>query len=156
MPSRASVRDLLTDLLGRPVRVEAASPLVLSRARAAYLSAFRRDDGGVGGALVANREAAISTAAALGMVPEARLAQEIGEDGALRGELLDFFHEVANVLSKLLNSASSPRVVLRELLPVPGMVPADVAAFVRAPGSRADYRIEVEGASPGMFTLLSG
>ncbi|QBI21261.1 hypothetical protein ER308_17915 [Egibacter rhizosphaerae] len=156
LPPRASVRDLLGDLLGQPVRVDEGAAFELSEVPS-LLAAYRFDQGGAAAVAVASLPFAAGAGAAIGMVPvaEAREAARIASAAELDEELHEFFHEVVNVLAKLLNSPSTPHVVLRELLPVPGEVPGDIAQVVLHPAGRVDYRVTVGDYGTGALTLVA-
>ncbi|MFO8076258.1 MAG: hypothetical protein ACQETV_00825 [Actinomycetota bacterium] len=157
LPVRASVRDLLTDLLGRSVEVrQAADPLVLSPSRPALLATYRDDDGGMAVASACELPLAAGAGGAIGMMSAAEVAEALQGASALEGDLEEFFHEVANVMGKLLNTPTSPHVALSALYAVPGEVPVDVARVVLAPQVRLDYRVDVDGYGDGTMTLLGG
>jgi hypothetical protein len=149
LPVRASLRDLMSDLLGRPVTIAPGEPQSLDEAQPAMAAVYRRDDGTVAAVGISARRLAISSGAAIGMMPESEIA---GSD--LDGDVLEFFNEVVNVLAKLLNSPTTPHVVLREVVPVPGLVDPDVAALVTNPTQRLDYQVTVEGYGGGTLTLV--
>jgi hypothetical protein len=153
VPFRASVRDLLTDLLGRKVAVADAEPFVLAPERPAMLATYRFDDGEMAAAAACDLPLAASAGAAIGMLPAGEF--DAGGD-RMDDELAEFFHEVVNVFAKLLNSPTTAHVVLRDVYPVPGDVRADVARLVLEPGGRLDYRVEVEGYGAGTMVLLTG
>ena len=157
-PVRASIRDLLTDLVGRPVRADAATaPLGLDPERPAYAATYRFDDGRVAALTVCDLAAAMSLGAAIGFMSKADAEREFEEHGQqLAGDLEEFFREVVNVVAKLLNSPTSPHVALRELDPLPGKVRADMARVALRPSARLDTRVEVEGFDPGQLAVLVG
>ncbi len=154
IPPRASVRDLLADLLGHRVAVEDADGHLLDAQRPSYAAVYRRDEGTAAAAGIFDLALAGAAGAALGMVSPASAVTQLGELGRLDGDLLEFFQEVSNVLAKLLNSPTTPHVVMREIHAVPGEVPRDVADVVLTPMGRVDYRVEINGFAPGVLTLL--
>lgn len=157
VPTRASLRDLLTDLLGVDVRVEAGTTQQLVEGRPSYLATYRTDDGHVSTLGVSDGELSVALGAAIGMTPAEQARDEVAAaGGVLAGDLLDFLREVVNVTAKLLNGPTRPHVVLRELLPVPGEVPADLARVALQPAIRADYRVQVRGYGGGTLTFLKG
>lgn len=150
LPARASLRDLLTDLLGRPATVADAPLQELDANRPAVAAVYRRDDGTVAAVGISDTDLSTHAGAAIGMVPPGEIATQPAE------ELQELFGEVVNVMAKLLNSPTVPHVVLREVRQLPGSVPADVAALVTNPAARIDYAVEVSGYGHGHLTLLSG
>jgi hypothetical protein len=155
VPVRAALRDLLTDLLGCTARVADGPRQTLTAERPAVLAVYRRDDGTVAAAAVSDQDLAVRAGAAIGMMPLDDALPAATAEG-LEGDVAEFFHEVVNVMAKLLNSPTLPHVVLREVLPLPGTVPADVAALVTQPGQRSDYRVTLDGYGEGTVTLLAG
>lgn len=154
VPARASYRDLLRDLLGRPIEVRPTSPQELSGSASSYLASYRFDDGTVAAVAVSDLALTATAAAAIGMEPPAEARAAAVEAGMLDEEPLEFFHEVVNVACKLLNSPTTEHVALRELVPVPGEVPDDVAEVAASPRVRHDWRVAVEGYGEGVLTLL--
>lgn len=156
VPARASIRDLLADLVGHDVTIKASNPQMLAAERPAFAAVYRRDDGTPAAVCICDADTALATGAAIGMMPLEDAEEEVGADGTLEGDLLEFFREVVNVLAKLLNSPSTPHVVLAEILQVPGKVPQDMAQLVQSPLERVDLRIDVDGYRPGVATLVVG
>lgn len=155
LPARASFRDLLRDLLGRPVTVRPGSPQELDEARPSYLAAYRFDDGAPAALAVADQSLATAAAAAIAMMPPEETREQVAAAGGLDEEMVEFFHEVVNVTAKLLNSPTTAHVVLRQLVPVPGDVTGDVAELALTPAVRHDWTVQVEGYGEGALTFLS-
>jgi hypothetical protein len=156
LPVRGSVRDLLNDLLGRAVSVAKSAPQTLDAGRQAFAASYSLDDGSVAAVCICDRALAGSSGAAIGMVPATEAAEQMASAGVLQGDLYEFFREVVNVLAKLLNGPAMPHVRLHEVHPVPGLVPAEVAAVILSPSDRLDYEIAVDGYGSGTMTLLAG
>ncbi|MBS3940133.1 MAG: hypothetical protein KG028_04150 [Actinobacteria bacterium] len=154
MPARASYRDLLRDLLGRTVTVRGGGVHELHPERPSYLAGYRFDDGEAAAVVVADLNLATACAASIAMLPPMETRAQVAEAGRLDEELLEFFHEVVNVGGKLMNSPMTPHVVLRELVAVPGQIPADLAKIASAPEQRQDWQVSVEGYGEGVLTLL--
>ncbi|MFA9446393.1 hypothetical protein [Egicoccus sp. AB-alg6-2] len=154
MPARASYRDLLRDLLGRTVTVRSAGGQQLDPARPAYLAGYRFDDGSAAAVAVADLSLATAVAASIAMLPPVETRTQVEAAGALDEELLEFFHEVVNVAAKLMNSPTTPHVVLREVTAVPGDVAEDLAGIATTPQRRQDWQVTVDGYGEGVLTLL--
>lgn len=153
IPTRAAVRDLLSDLVGLPVSVAEAAQQQLDGTRPAHGAVYRRDDGAVAAVCVLDPDLATAVGAGLGAV--AAHDAVTPAPGVPEGDLEEFLREVVNVLTKLLNGPGSPHVVLRELRRLPGPVPADEAAVVVNPRDRADYRVRIEGYPHGTLTFVA-
>lgn len=154
MPARASMRDLLRDLMGVGVNVRNGVPQELSDARPAYLAGYRFDDGGAAALMICDGALSFAAASALGAMSFDPDEVAAGLERGLEGDLLEFLHEVVNVTGKLLNSPTTPHVKLGELLRVPGEVPEDLAQLARNPRRREDWHVQVAGYGEGSLTLL--
>ncbi len=156
-PVRASIRDLLSDLVGRPVEVAPASePLTLDPGQPAYAATYRFDDGRVAAMTVCDLPAAAGMGAAIGFMSRSDAEAELAQHGGLAGDLEEFFREVVNVFAKLLNSPTSPHVALREVDTVPGELRPDAAELAQRPARRVDLHVQVDGFDPGSLVLLIG
>lgn len=155
VPVRASVRDLLRDLLGTSVTVTEGVAQTLEGTRPAYVAAYRRDDGEPVAAAITSFGGAVSMGAAIGMMSAAEAEELVAGTDALDGDLAEFFREVVNVFAKLLNSPTTKHVKLAEVHPVPGDVPKDLAEVVLNPRARVDWSLDVEGHPGGILTLLA-
>lgn len=153
-PARASYRDLLRDLLGRTVEVRPGNEQRLRTDSLAYLATYRSDEGEVAALTVADLSFASAAAGAIALLPPVETRTTVEEAGVLDEEMLAYLHEVLNVAARLLNSPQTPHVLLRELLPVPGEVPPDVAAVATTPRTRHDWTVRVDGYGEGTVTLL--
>lgn len=155
LPARASFRDLMRDLLGRPVTVRPGPDLELDVDRVSYLSGFRFDDGDAAALAVTDLDLSIAAGAAIGAMPPQETRAEVEQAGKLEGDLVDFVHEVVNVASRLLNSPTTPHVVLREFEVVPGEVPEDLAELATHPTVRHDWTVGIDGYGEGRIALLA-
>lgn len=155
VPVRASVRDLLRDLLGAEVSVRDGTLQQLDDASPAYLVTYRRDDDEPVAATVVSQGAAVAMGACIGMLSPAEAAEQLDERKVLTGDLEEFFHEVVNVFAKLLNSPTTRHVRLADVVPVPGSVPQDVAQVVLQPRVRVDWSVDVSGHPGGLLTLVA-
>lgn len=155
IPVRASVRDLLRDLVGAQVVVTEDRQQQLTDEATAYLAVYRRDDDTPVAATIVDLAGAAALGGAIGMMSAGDVAEALGDASSLEGDLYEFFAEVVNVFAKLLNSPMTKHVRLDGILPVPGKVPSSVAQVVLEPRTRVDYTIAVEGHTPGVLTLVS-
>ncbi len=155
LPLRASFRDVLRDLTGRSVTVRAGPAQQLDGDRCAYLAGYRFDEGDLAAIVVADADLSVGLAGALAAMPPQDALDQVAGDGILDEELFDFFHEIVNISAKLLNSPTTPHVALREVTPVPGEVPEDVADRARRPARREDWRVGVDSYGEGTITFLA-
>jgi hypothetical protein len=152
VPIQEDIRDLLLDLLGRGVAVDKVGKLELEEDDLGAVAEFVTDDGSVGALCVIDGEFAVRAGAALVMVPE-----PAAEEDLRRGDIdahLEVAGEVLNVLSRLLNSASTPHLRLAGVHRLPGDLPEGVATLLGAPEFRRDFAVTIEGYGNGRLSLL--
>jgi len=155
LPVRASVRDLLTDLLQRQVTVQIATePQTLAEGHPTLAASYAVDDGTPIALVVFDLPLVIGAGSAFLQNSPGAAAASV-EAGELDDEVREAFHEVVNVMAKLLNSASTPHVRLGGMHMLPGDVPRGVADVATQPVVRADYRVLIEGYAGGLVTVLA-
>ena len=148
-----ALSELISHLANRQVAVKPGPRLV--RAAVPCLTARWVDDGGT--LLYAGFcELALgaSLGAALGMRPPSAVAAMIKAQ-QLPAELHADTREVFNVLSRVFNDAGSVHTLLDEVYFPPATPPIDVVKLDRAPASRRDYLVTVEGFGAGKFSVVS-
>jgi serine/threonine protein kinase/CheY-like chemotaxis protein len=151
LASASELATLLESLLQRPV--QAKQQLVKTMPDKGVVAVYVGDDG-VGAALVHfDLPAAASTAAALTLVP-ATMVQEASRAGKLPQILWDNLHEVANVLTRLARGMSASRLRLQGMFPLPGAVPAAIAAALKTPPSRMSFDVAVSAYAGGRITVI--
>lgn len=154
MPTPESVRDFFGDLLGKGVSVDKRPEVDLSDEddERIWMSAvFVEDDGSIGGACIADLALASYTGAALAMVPKP-VAEEAIQAGELNENLAENFHEIANILSGLLNGASVPHLKLDGL--VPG-VPDEVRDLMIRAAGRRSFDLTITDYGQGALALYA-
>lgn len=154
LPEAEDVRTVLHGLLGRDVtvRVEGATSIPLDAKYVVGL--YEREDGKVGGLVVADLEIAAYSGAALSLLPLG-IAKESIDDGTIEDSLLENFQEVLNVGVRWFTAKGNPRVVLAEVYPPGATLPDDVRVAMAAPGARLDVEAEVAGYGSGRIRLLA-
>lgn len=150
LPIQEAVRDFLSDLLGRGVACDKASPD--SWPDAAPVGAYRSDDGVLLAGCVATVPLAAACGAALAMLPATAL-DEVVEDGPLPEHLAENWFEVVNVLSGLLNSNSSPHLVLGTVTPLASG--GEVAELVASSGRSRAFHVTIDGYGDGLLGFVT-
>ncbi len=153
VPIQEDIRDLLGDLLGRGVAVDKTEALVLEDDQPGLIASYVTAEDAVGALCVCDGPFAILVGAALVMVP-ANVAKEQLDAGTLDEQHVEFTHEVANILSRLLNTPRTPHLRLETLHQVPGDVPEPVTALLGAPEFRRDFVVTIEGYGEGRVSIL--
>jgi hypothetical protein len=152
MPVPERVGEFLSDLVGRSVIAESRAELDLDAEDAVLYSAvFIDDDGDVAGACVADLDFAAYSGASLAMIPKPVAAESIAA-GELSETLSENFHEVANIVTALLNGPSSAHLKIRDV--VTG-VPEEVRALVLRAAGRRQYVVTVNDYGSGSFALYA-
>jgi hypothetical protein len=156
LPMLEAIRDLVGDLLSKGCAVDkSADRLELGPDTALVLAEYVDEDGDVAAAAVADLPFACRAGSALVMMPPA-VAEEAVAAGRLDGDMLDCFREVANVLSRLMNSADTPHVKLRGLYQTGQLLPGELRTLLRGDGARRrDFVVAIEEYGDGHLAVLS-
>lgn len=156
LPLQEAVRDLFGDLLSRGCSVDKAEdPLAFAPDVPAVIADYIDNDGAVAGTAMADLSFACRSGSALVMMPP-NVAEEAIATGELDGDMLDCYKEVANVLSRLLNSADTPHLRLRGVYQTGQLLPGQVRAMLRGEHARRrDYIVSIEEYGEGRLTVVS-
>ena len=153
LPVPKEIRDLLLDLLDRPVEVSPNPPLAPSAANPCTLGVYVDDSLQVTAVIALDLRLSAHAGAAIGLVPAAA-AQVAIEEGILTETLRDNLDEVLNVAASLFNVDGATHVRLYDVhhagLPVPG----DVLARALTLGRREDLAVEVGGYGLGRLSVV--
>lgn len=172
LPIQEALRDFLKDLLGRGVAVDKCDLMVLATdvvpdpdpgaeingspetSGPQTLAVFSTDEGTPAAAAICDLPLGAATGAALAMVPAVML-EEVARSGELSDNLAENLHEVLNIFSSLLNSASTPHLVLAETVALPAELAPEVAAMLTEPERRRDFVIAIDGYGEGRMAVLT-
>jgi len=160
LPIQESVRDFFVDLLGKGASVDKSVALTVTRPGGQDLSSKlvvavyvdKRED--IKAICLADMLLAAASGAALVLTP-ASVLPEVEQAGELPDSLRENYQEVANILSSLLNTPSTPHLKLSEMKVLPEDLPEEAWAIIENPGTRRDYTLTVEGYTSGRFSLLA-
>jgi hypothetical protein len=142
LPSRAAVRGLVEDLVGRPVELSDGDPVPASTTN--VVAVYVNDALGLAAAVVVDLPGAARIGGALGMLPRGGVDDAIDEQD-VSGMLRDNCYEVLNVLAATFNVAGAPHVRLYEMYGPNASLPADVAALTARTGERLDVVLAIAG-----------
>lgn len=67
---------------------------------------------------------------------------------------MENLREILNVTARLLNSAQTPHVRLRDVHPPGSQSPAEVARLWLQPADRRSFDVEIQGYGPGRLTVV--
>jgi len=152
VPIQEDLRDILVGLLDRGVAVDKVPPLALEEDNRGFVVELLEDDDAVGALCVFDDRFAVRTGAALVMVPPAAAEEDLVKSAL--DEHAEVAQEVVNVLSRLLNSASTPHLRLGARHTLPGELPEPVTSLLARPEFRRDFAVLVDGYGDGRFSIL--
>jgi hypothetical protein len=156
VPIQEDIRDLLNGLLGRAVavdRIKAQDDDDDIRDLGA-VAEYVTDDDLTGALCIMDDRFLVRAGAALVMVPA-----NAAEDDLKRGELDHYVpnvQEVLNVMTRLLNSPTTPHLRLMTVHRLPGELPEGVIALQEEPQFRRDFAVFIEGYGDSRVSLLVG
>lgn len=152
LPAPKVVKDLLDDLLGRPVSVNIGDPMVAEALATAAVSIYVDDQMTARAVIVADLALAANAGAALGLIPPGGAEGAI-EDEELSPMMAENLAEIFNVLGGLVNHEGCPHLRLQNSLMPGEPIPSDIRAIVLSFGRRLDLDIEVSGYGGGHFSV---
>lgn len=154
LPIQEGVRDLLSDLLGTGVAVDKTSPLAFEEEDSkGVIGEFINDDDQSVALCIADLKFACYLGAALSMIPAAAANESIKRND-LPQNLLENYSEVLNVMSRLVNSSTTPHLRLGKVHIVPGDLPEAVLKAMEFPSLRRDFVATISGYGSGNVSLL--
>jgi hypothetical protein len=142
LPSRAALRSLVEDLVGRTVDLFDADPV--STAPSNLVAVYVTDQLTMTAVTVVDFAGAARIGGALGMMPRGGV-DDVIDEGQLSEMLRDNCYEVLNVLAATFNVAGAPHVRLYEMYGPNASLPSDVAQLANLVGSRLDVRLSIMG-----------
>jgi hypothetical protein len=142
LPSRAAVRGLVEDLVGRPVDLKDGNPVPSSPTN--VVAVYVTDALGIAATIVVDLAGAARIGGALGMLPRGGVDDAIDEKD-VSGMLRDNCYEVLNVLASVFNTPGAPHVRLYEMYGPHASLPGDVAALTTRAGDRLDVVLSIAG-----------
>jgi hypothetical protein len=155
MPVPETVASVLTDLLGKEVRVKLGKPFALRPGSPIIFSVFRNDQGQSASVMTCDLLLAAYTGAALALISTG-VEQEVMKMRKLPDNLFENFREVVNIVGgTLFNSPTTPHLVLCDVLTSPGSVPAELKPVLTDPASWLFIDVSIEDYGNGKMTLLA-
>lgn len=153
LPEPSDVQAVLHGLLGREISVSRETPAAIPLDAKYVVGLYEREDGKIGGLVVADLEVAAYAGAALSLLPVG-VAEESVENGTIEDSLLENFQEVLNVGVQWFTAKGNPRVRLAEVFTPGAKLPEDVQFVMGAPNDRLDVSADVAGYGDGTIRLL--
>jgi CheY-like chemotaxis protein len=152
VPAAKDIRDLLSELLGRPVTVSPGRRVVPTREAPVSLATYVDKARSVSALCLMDVPLSGYTAGALALLPPGGVRDAV-EEKEFGSSLVEALHEVANILSKVLNTPGAPRATLHTLYPPGSFLPEEL--LVSASGfERLDLVVTVPGYGQGAMSLV--
>lgn len=153
LPEPDDVRSVLNGLLGRDITVTRETAASIPIDANYVVGTYEREDGKIGGLVVADLEVAAFAGAALSLLPVG-IAKESISAGSIEEMLLENFQEVLNVGVRWFTAKANPRVVLSDVYSPGDKLPDPVKQIMGYPNDRLDVSVTVAGYGTGRVRLL--
>lgn len=150
LPDPHSLRILLHQLLDTPATVGRRAVAPLPSTTVLVTARYRDDADVLVAACVADLRLAVTAGSALGLVSWA-VVNDALRRGELHGALLDHYHEVANVVSSLLNGPNLPHL---RLVDVVNGLPDDVVELAER-SSQRQYAVGIGPTTDLLVALIA-
>lgn len=152
LPVPKEVRDLFEDLLGRPITVGTANPVLAEDIKTTLVSLYTDAQKKLWAVVGMDLPLTVYSGAAIGLLPPGG-AQDCVEDGVVTEIVAENVREVCNIMTSLLNREGGPHLKLYQVV-LPGeQVPSDAGALLLALGRRLDLTVDVGGYGSGRVSV---
>jgi hypothetical protein len=153
LPATKEIKDLLTELLDRPVTVAPSTPLAPTPKNPCTVAVYVDDTLQVTSVIAFDLALSAHAGAAIGLVPAAGAEAAI-EEGVLNDTLRDNLYEVLNIAASLFNADGATHVRLYDAHHIGNPLPGDVLARALTLGRREDLAVEIGGYGSGRLSVV--
>ncbi len=154
-PTPRDVRNLLSDLLGKTVELDASGQTRLrGAADVAAVAIYVSETGALAALVACDVVLGASLGAALALLP-AGLVAENEDAGSLNEDVGENLAEIFNVMTTLLNAEGRPRIALDGVIVSPDPIPAPVAKMLGSAVGHLPLKVEVPGYGAGDLTVVT-
>lgn len=153
LPQIKSVKDMLTDLLGRDVDVLAIDHWTPEPNEVGVIAEFVDDQQQVRAVAILDLALSVFAGAAIGMLPPGG-AQDMVGDHELTPLVQENLFEVLNIASALFNTPGNAHVKIGALLGPEMVVPAQIAPLIPRVTGRLDLAVDIHGYGNGRLGLI--
>jgi putative intracellular protease/amidase len=154
-PKPGTIRQIISDLLGREVTVVRGDPLVLEPDTLAVVSDFIADDGTIAAICLTDLRLSNALGAALTMVPPRRV-DEIVKNRVVDEQNLASLTEIVNIMARLFNSNDCGHLKWHKIYTLPGELPEDAVGLMKSTVARRDYDVTLEAYGAGKLSVFVG
>jgi hypothetical protein len=154
LPTPKDVRDLLSDLLVRPVEVapeDVSEPRLDARAS---VGVYQDDHKNVVAVVTTDLPLSARLAGCLALAPSDG-TEEVAASGALPPSYAENLHEILNIVGTLFNSARTGPVRLTRMHAPGEQVPPQVTTLAGRTGRRLDLTVSISGYGSGQMALVT-
>jgi len=152
LPGPKDVRDLFEEVLGRPVTVSPADPVLVEGLRTTLVSLYADDRLKLAAVIGMDLPLTVYAGAAIGLLPVGG-AQDCVADGAITPMIAENVREICSVMATLLNREGGGHLKLYQVF-LPGKTPPnDAGGLLLALGRRLDLTIDVGGYGSGKLAI---
>jgi hypothetical protein len=152
LPVPKDVRDLFEDLLGRPVTMTPADPVLADGLKKMLVSLYTDDTRRLAAVIGMDLSLTVYAGAAIGLLPPGG-AQDCVDDGVITPMVAENVREVCNIMVSLLNRKGGPHLKLDQVFQPGEPPPADACAILLALGRRVDLTVAVGGYGSGKLSI---
>ena len=153
LPIQEAIRDLVGDLLGKPVGVDkSTTPIPEDEVRAVV--AYRDDEGDLMAVFNADRDLVALLGGTLVMMPAPGVAELMKLD-PVPENIYENFYEVTNIMTSLINRPNYPHLRQVERLDDPAKATGDIRQILDAPVKRRSFLVTVVGFGSGRLTMMA-
>ncbi|MEW6746037.1 MAG: hypothetical protein AB1486_25130 [Planctomycetota bacterium] len=153
-PTPDEVAELLHGLLGREVSVKPKPGIALGPRDPGTVAIYSNEEDQVVGVVLCDLPLAISTGAALSMIPSDIATENIRKQ-ELTGDILENVREVFNIVAQVFNRQGRPRVHFKAAHVTPPPPDREVVLLVARPKARIDLAVDVQEYGGGKMTVVS-
>ncbi|WP_375493199.1 hypothetical protein [uncultured Jatrophihabitans sp.] len=153
-PSAKEVRDLLNDLLGRDVEIQASDAWAPLPSDVPAAAEFVDDHLQLQVVVVLDLALATYIGACIGLIP-AGGAQDMVAEKSPSEMVMSNCYEVLNILTSVFNKPDNPHVRITNFHRPGAALPADVAQIAGRPAGRLDLAVDISGYGKGRLGLVA-
>lgn len=154
-PKPESIRQIISDLLGREITVVAGDTLTLERDTPAVVSDYVADDGAIAAICMTDLRLSNALGAALTMVPPAQV-DDVVKKWVIDEMNLENLAEIVNIMARLFNSDDCMHMKWNKAHTLPGQLPDETAELMKSPLARRDFDVTVDEYGSGKLVVLVG
>jgi hypothetical protein len=152
LPAPKNVKDVLEDLLGRPVTVAEGMPVQTADLPSTAVATYVTERLQLGAVIALDMPLAAYAGAAVGLIP-AGGAQACLEDKALSPAIAENLVEICNIMACVLNKEGCSRLKLERTYLPADPPPNDVLGCLLAIGRRIDLGVSITGYGGGRLSV---